>query len=326
MNKNDFWDLKVAITKWGLRDSDISDSITASFNNDVRELLRGGDIANVVNKVEQRSNLYDRVIEFYKFIEISNIDIVPSLLEILKIWELYSKHFHLRLFPHFIRIFKSSLSFDEILKRLDIIDTINIKHDLFNQKYNNLTFEQRVKIVILTEDFYDRLDALNVIEEIRWWLLADDIWFIFRWRGVDMDNLSWLQDMFTQYWDVDEKLRSLYVNHESVSDSIFKKRQYLRSWSNVFSLEEMNQLCNKCVLTPEKLSDFLQVMRDKNWKLPETDRERENFIRFIISYSDANNTFLVYDNHNDECVDKWMYSLEKLIELGMHLKDDEIPF
>ncbi len=326
MNKNDFWDLKAAIAKIDLVDSDISDSITASFNNDVRELLRGGDIANVVNKVEQRSNLYAKIIEFYKFIEMSNIDINPSLLEVLKIWELYPKYFHLRLFPHFIRIFKSPLPFEEILKRLDIIHKIDVKTDFFNNKYNILSFEKKVKMVILTEDFYHRLAVLRTIEEIRWWLLADDIWFVFRWRGVNMDNLSWLHDMFMQYWDVDESLRMLYVSYQSVSNSISKKRECLKSWSNIFSWNLINTLCNSKNITFENLVNILDIMRAQSCDFPENEFQDHNFLRFILNYFDPTCMHLCYDDSSKTLIDKWMYSLEELISLGMHLKSDEVPF
>ena len=326
LNKDQFWELKSAIANLDFSDSAISDSVSDSYRNDVQELLEWESIANVVNKIETRSNLYDRVIEFYKFIEIKNLELTPSLLEVLKIWELYPKCFHLKLFPHFVRIFESSLSFDEILKRLDIINNIDIKTHFFNNKYNILTFERKVKMTVLSENFYDRLSALKKIEEIRWWLLADDIWFIFRWRGVHLDNLASFKDMFEEYGYIDWRLRQLYANHSSISENILAKKEALKSWSNILHSDVITALCNDKNISIEHLNSVLDIMRDVECEFPQEQYQNRNFLWFIRNYFDPKSRMICYDDENNECVHKGMYTLKELIEQGMHLYDDDIPF
>lgn len=92
--------------------------------------------------------------------------------------------------------------------------------------------------------------------------------------------------------------------HLVIQPQIKQKTEILKTWSNLFNTEDIKKLCNNLHITPEKLSDFLQVMRDQNGKLPESDRERINFLSFIVAYCNPKNNYLVYDDDNNECVDK----------------------
>ena len=289
-------------------------------------------IENITSKTRKTADLYGRIINFYKFLELSEINTDISLIDVLEFSKLYWKHFKVENFHHFASIFNSTLSLEEKIRRFRLLETLKIPLNNKTRDQQHFTFVRKINVVLLTNDFDTRFSLLENMQESLWYINGDDAWYVFRWRWSTIEKLKKASDIIRdnpKWWGIrtiSEDYDSLKSKHEQFLEHKEAKMELLLSWANIFDETGMHKLSTDSRVTLENLSEVLGLIRSTDAPMPKNNRERDNLVRFIITYFNPESRFLVYDDENNECIDKGMYTLKELIEQGMHLYDDDIPF
>jgi len=309
LRREDLWSLRHSLNAAKLDNPELHDEIILSYKDKVLELSTINELEEIVQKIRYVSYLYDRIIDFYKFLSTKNNNIEVPFVELLSLLQIHGNFFTLKTFSQFANFFDHPLDFSEKLRRLKLLESIELN--------KNLTFLKRSKIVINTDDFDERFSLLKQISDIKWNLHPDDVWFVFRGRGANISDLEKVRDIIKQEWKIDESIRVLMWEHGQIKSNLFKMKELLKTWANVFSLEEAKIIYLNNKINLSNLVYFMEILREHG-KMPENDTEKAHMISFIY-----HSLWDLIPNLSKERMEDIFVQKIKDWE---HLETDEIPF
>lgn len=259
--------------------------ITERQKAEIESILQSNwDIGEITQKIQNTGSLYTFVLNFYaESEEAKNY----RLFQVIELAKLFPQYFFQRFYSHFERILKSPIPFKEKIRRLKKIQK-ELHHDnWFWWSKATLDINKYARIVTLSEDFDTRFTLASEIDALSQGLLADEVWWIFRWRWVTPQRLESAINKMKKYSQKSMNIRLADCIPDNF-DKIIEMRKKLFEWwmNNILSQDQIDEICRSFQVETKYLEINIKKYLDSD-KRAKNSRERESLVYELIHYSNA---------------------------------------